>query len=192
VGPGRVNDGVTSGHPAAVLVEVLYLRVDRAGEPGLAYRTVRHPLDGGTTPDELAGQAGPSGAGSVVHSTSWRHEVGVGVVLTYAALPDPDPSVPAETLVAPTVVCSEDATRPQPHGLHGHHVAAHAVRHLAELAERDPTVAVAAREREHHELWRQVRRVAGSTPTLSFREAHAPPLGRDRRNAGHGAATQLT
>ena len=110
----------------------------------------------------------------MVHSTSWRYEPGVGVVLTYVAVPDPDPGAPAVELFAPTVVCSDDAVRPQPRDLHGHHVAAHAVRHLRDLADRDPTVAAAAQHADHSDLWSCIRHVAGSVPTLTYGDAHAP------------------
>lgn len=159
----------------AVVVEVLFLRVSGRENAGLAYRTRRSPVTGCAAPDDLAVQACGAGAAvSVVHSTSWRYEPGVGVVLTYVAVPDPEPDTAAMELLAPTVVCSEDATRPQPPGLHGHHVAAHAVRHLSELADRDPTVATAAQTDGHQELWSCIRHVAGSVPTRTYDDAHAP------------------
>jgi len=162
----------------AVVVEVLFLRVHGPEKASLEYRSCRSPLTGSSVPDDLALQAcGAGGAGgevSVVHSTSWRYEPGVGVVLTYVAVPDPEPGAPAVELLAPTVVCSEDAVRPQPPGLHGHHVAAHAVRHLSELVHRDPTVAAATRLDGHADLWSCIRHVAGSVPTLTYGDAHAP------------------
>lgn len=161
-----------------VVVEVLFLRVSGHREAALGYRICRSPLTGSSAPDDLAVQAcRAAGAVSVVHSTSWRYEPGVGVVLTYVAVPDPEPGARAVELLAPTVVCSEDAVRPQPRDLHDHHVVAHAVRHLSELADRDPTVAAAAREDRHQDLWTCIRQVAGSVPTLTYGDAHAPAVG---------------
>lgn len=118
-------------------VEVVLLGLDR--DRRLGWRALRAPLDG-SHPDDaalaLAGDVGP-----VCHSTSWRVDGDV-VVLTYAVLhggPVPD----AEPLERPSVVCSTDALRPTPAVLHGHHVAAHAVRHLSDLLLRDPVVAQA-------------------------------------------------
>lgn len=180
-GATTVSGGWMSIDGPAVVVEVLFLRVCGRDKGLLGYRVCRLPLTGSSSPDDRAVQAcgaggagGAGGAVSVVHSTSWRYEPGAGVVLTYVAVPDPDPGAPAVELLTPTVVCSEDAVRPQPRDLHDHHVAAHAVRHLSELADRDPTVATAARQDGHQELWSCIRHVAGSVPTLTFSDAHAP------------------
>ncbi len=168
--------------PPSVHVEVLLLRCGREG--GLAYRTVRRRLDDGSTPDLLAASACGDGGVRVLHSTSWRHTAEEGVVLTYAALPDPDLSVGAQDLLAPAVVSSGDPLRPTPDQLHPHHVAAHAVRHLAELAGRDPAVRTAAdhpRDESERELWRRVRDLAPSVPTGTHDVAHAAA----RTAAGH-------
>lgn len=176
---GGAGSGPTMGLPP-VVVEVILLRVSARDRACLQYRACRSGLSSSVTPDELALRiwlgAGSGTSVSVVHSTSWRFEAGLGVVLTYAALPDPDPEADAVELVSPTVVCSEDPRRPQPQGLHGHHVAAHAVRHLNDLAGRDPTVAAAARAEEHAELWEQIHRAAQRVPTLTFRDAHPLPI----------------
>ncbi|WP_340290965.1 hypothetical protein [Aquipuribacter hungaricus] len=133
--------------PAGVHVEVLLLRLvsTPGGGPALASRTVRAPLGDGT-PDEVARRLAtrpavtdravvdraattrPDADLELLHSTSWRFEPGEGVVLTYAALPDPDPTAPAVPLLHPAVVSSGDPVRPQPDLLHPHHVVAHAVR----------------------------------------------------------------
>lgn len=78
---------------ATVHVDVLILRLVEPGgsRSGLGYRTVRSPLGTGEPPDDAALRV--AGQVSICHSTSWRHEAGV-VVLTYAALPDPRPSLP--------------------------------------------------------------------------------------------------
>ncbi|MGE3287127.1 MAG: hypothetical protein AB7J32_13635 [Pseudonocardia sp.] len=186
-----------------VEIEVLLLRALGSPVGGLAYRSVRAPLDDYATPDttpdapdtaalrlagwdpdgggtagpvvarrEVAGATGPGrsgaaggaapAAGTVCHSTSWRHEAGT-VVLTYAALPDPHPGLPAAPLDAPAVLCSADPLRPAPAGLHGHHVAAHAVRHLAYLAAHDPVVARAAGQ-DRTGVWRAVLHSAAGMP----------------------------
>lgn len=142
----------------AVEIEVVLLRPLGAG---LGYRTLRAPLDG-AAPDRAALElAGP--ARTVCHSTSWRHVAPATLVLTYAVLPDPDPACAAVPLLAPAVLSSGDAVRPGPADLDGHHVAAHAVRHLALLSHQDPTIAATvARDRA---LWDVVRRLAATTPT---------------------------
>lgn len=161
-----------------VHVEVLLLRCGSDG--GVAYRTARRRLGGATTPDRVAASAcGDVDRVRVLHSTSWRHVVGEGVVLTYVAVPDPDPAAHATDLVAPAVVSSGDPLRPTPDELHQHHVAAHAVRHLAELAGRDPAVRAAAdrpADDAERELWRRVRDLAPLVPTGTHEAAHAAAL----------------
>ncbi|MGJ7441750.1 hypothetical protein [Aquipuribacter sp. MA13-6] len=162
--------------PAApsVQVEVLLLRSGRDG--GVAYRTVRRRLDGDADPDLVAAAACDGDRVRVLHSTSWRHVAGEGVVLTYAALPDPDLAADSSPLVAPAVVSSGDPLRPTPEQLHPHHVAAHAVRHLAELAGRDPAVRTAAEgawDEAERELWRRVVALAPLVPTGTHEAVHA-------------------
>ncbi|MGD9529963.1 hypothetical protein [Pseudonocardia sp.] len=138
----------------------------------------------------VAGACVPGGAGSVpvagpatvCHSTSWRHEAGT-VVLTYAALPDPRPGLPAATLDAPAVLCSEDPLRPAPAGLHGHHVVAHAVRHLAYLAAHDPVVARAAAA-DRTGVWRAVLHGAAGMPVGT----HVELLAGGHLHPGRGGA----
>ncbi|WP_380165038.1 hypothetical protein [Jannaschia sp. R86511] len=187
---GRVGPAGDLAGPPAVEVEVLLLRP--AGVDGLGYRVLRAALTGRSSPDEVAtasyraarasgaeradGADGADGADvQVLHSTSWRYEPGRGVVLTYAALPDPDPTAPGTTLVDPAVVSSGDPLRPAPDLLHGHHVVAHAVRHLAELARRDPAVRAAAGTADEagRELWRRLTDLAPRVPTGTHEDAHA-------------------
>lgn len=117
-----------------------------------------------------AASVGPA-AGRVSHSTSWRHVAPDRLVLTYAVVPDPDPARPAIPLDPAGIVSSGDPLLPAPAEIHDHHVAAHAVRHLAYLAETDPTVRTAARQ--HPALWAAIARYAASTPVGTHSEVHA-------------------
>ena len=101
------------------------------------------------------------------------------MVLTYAAVPDPDPAAGAVDLSAPAVVCSGDPLRPSPPGLHSHHVAAHAVRHLADLLHRDPGIAEAVRTSRRPEVWDAVERSAVGMPTGIHDRAHRAADGLD-------------
>lgn len=121
----------------AVVVELLRLS---AGLGGLGVTRTQAPLRG--APDELAralaGVQGGAPAGVVLHSTSWRYERG-RLLLTYALFP-----AAADPLTEPLehlhVVTGPDPLRPGPRAVDVRAVAAHAVRHLADLAERDPHV----------------------------------------------------
>ncbi len=145
-----------AGRP--VDVEVLLLR--RTDDGGLAYRVRRSPLHADDHPDLaallLAGCCSPA----VSHSTSWRAEDDT-LVLTYAVVPDPDRAEPALPLPHPLVVWSGDPTRPSPKGLHLHHVAAHAVRHLAGLRVTDPGVRRAAADGDP--IWDVIASFADTT-----------------------------
>lgn len=92
-------------------------------------------------------------------------------VLTYAVAPDPSPQLPATPLTAPAVICSGDPIRPTPPDLHAHHIAAHAVRHLAYLADTDPAVA-ATDVLSTHELWHAIRAIGPQTPAAVHETAH--------------------
>jgi hypothetical protein len=151
------------------------------GPAQLAYRTRAASLPRGLTPDELArrlsrgeGVDDPraTGVGEVIHSTSWRFDPVAGVVLTYVVLPDPGPAAPARILHEPAVVCSGDPRRPAPPVLHDHHIVAHAVRHLADLAGRDPAIITAAREPASADLWTAIIDVAQRIPTGTHVAAH--------------------
>jgi len=156
----------------SVVVEALLLR--RVEDGGLAFRLVTAEAAGEDDLDRrahaLAG-ALDGAAGAVLHSTSWRAERPGRLVVTYAALPDPEPDLPAVPLLAPAVVVGSTALTPSPPDLHAHHVAAHAVRHLADLVERDPVVRAAAALQPA--LWSAVARTAACTPAAgSHAQAH--------------------
>lgn len=150
----------------AVRVEVLLLRLTAGG---IAYRHVDSPVVPLATPDQTAGRLAPGA--TLVHSTSWRYQGGA-VVLTYAALPDARIDLPAIELLHPSIVCSGDALHPQPPVLHHHHVAAHAVRHLAYLLDHDPAV-VEVRDRGRDSgLWEAIADLAPRIPTSTHDRAH--------------------
>ena len=162
--------------PRWVDVEVVFLGVRAGG--GLCHRVRRRALGRQERPDRVAlTVAGPEV--EVVHSTSWRCEDDGRVVLTYVAVSDPDPAAGAVDLSAPAVVCSGDPLRPSPPGLHSHHVAAHAVRHLADLLHRDPGIAEAVRTSRCPEVWQAVARVSVGMPTGTHEQAHLDAGGPD-------------
>jgi hypothetical protein len=124
-----------------VTVEVVLLSATPDG--ALAYRVLASGLPASADPDAtalaLGGLTPDPAPGALSHATSWRTTPDRGLVLTYTALPDPDPTG-ASPLTEPSIVCSDDPLRPAPAGLHAHHVAAHGARHFAYLARTDPTV----------------------------------------------------
>jgi hypothetical protein len=124
-----------------VIIEVVLLDV-RQHDEELGFRTVREPFTPGTEPDTAARRMShvPTGSG-LLHSTSWRFKDGE-IVLTYVALPDPDPGAPHRP-VAPNVARGDDATSPSPDDAAAAEVAAHACRHLAFLAATDNDVSAA-------------------------------------------------
>lgn len=150
----------------AVVVEVVLLRL--SAERGLAYRRVRGAAAPGADLDDRALEL--AGATGVCHSTSWRREGDV-LVVTYAALPDGDENQAAEPLRRPSIVAGSTPLRPTPPVMHGHHIAAHAVRHLADLAERDPVIRAACAD--HPALWQAVVASAWSTVTGPHEQVHA-------------------
>jgi hypothetical protein len=147
-----------------VEVELLLLRLLPDGQ--LGHRWLRAPLADQVPPDHLAADLA-GGCRGLCHSTSWRCEPDGLLVLTYAALPDQDTTVPAEPLSLPLVVVGGGALEPAPAEVDAANVAAHAVRHLADLAQRDPVVidtaqrapalwsAVAAYAAQARNAWRQ-------------------------------------
>ncbi|MEV0714383.1 hypothetical protein [Asanoa sp. NPDC050611] len=131
------------------IVEVVLLS---AAEGALRYRTVSAPLPLGPHPDDLALHL--SGLtlctpGATLHSTSWRFAE-QAVLLTYAALPDPDP-IDTLPLAPDRMVIGGAALAPSPPRVDADAVAAHAARHLALLSTTDPVVAAAAAAQP--ELW---------------------------------------
>lgn len=154
-----------------VTVEVARLGLAAGG--ALAYRVVSAPVGTSAAPDQvaldLAGLA-EAGPGAVVHATSWRYEDAGHLVLTYAAVPCALDSA-SPVLTGTGVLCSPDPLRPTPPGLHEHHVVAHAARHLAYLAERDPVV------REAVGLdaapWQALLRTVRDMPDTEHLDTHA-------------------
>ena len=149
-----------AGHVRAMIgwhvtVEVLLLRL--LDDEGLGHRWVRGVLSPTTSPDERAVELAGCTVG-VCHSTSWRRAEPSELILTYAALPDSERHLRAEPLDAPLTVLGGAALAPTPPHLQAAHVAAHAVRHLADLAERDPVVQ--AQACKDPLLWAAVRSAA--------------------------------
>jgi hypothetical protein len=108
----------------SVVVEVLLLRLE---QDRIAYRSGRTTAAPGADLDAVALALAGLEDDAVLHSTSWRREDD-RLVVTYAALPDPRPDLPAEPLVAPAVVAGSTPLAPSPEQLHEHHVAATATR----------------------------------------------------------------
>lgn len=136
-------------HPLTpVTVEVLALS-EVSGR--LHFRRVGHALTSGAHPDDVARRLCGLTActpGAILHSTSWRYDAGA-VVLTYAALPDPD-NAGSEAVPADEYAVGGPLT-PSPARISLGAVAAHACRHLALLAGTDPEVGAAAKAQP--QLW---------------------------------------
>jgi hypothetical protein len=115
----------------------------------LCFRAVSRPLGTAEHPDACARSLAGSGV-RLLHSTSWRH-TGDGIVLTYVALPDPDPAALAEPVPDLPPTHGPDPLTPSPAVVRPVDVAAHACRHLAFLRHTDPQVADAATGMR--ELW---------------------------------------
>jgi hypothetical protein len=79
----------------------------------------------------------------LLHSTSWRFEAG-RIVLTYAALPDPDPGACLHPVPVVTRSASAGPLAPSPESVPLGDVARHACRHLAYLHRTDRLVACRA------------------------------------------------
>jgi hypothetical protein len=147
---------------AGTVVEVVLLSATVAG--ALRYRMRTRTLAGRRHPDDvardLAGLAGdPTG---LLHSTSWRFHRN-RVVLTYAALPDPDPDqAGAAPVRAEGATTSGDPLAPTPARITADDVAVHACRHLAYLRHTDPVVA--GRAAAAPDLWSCLERF---TPTVA-------------------------
>ncbi|MEV0629151.1 hypothetical protein [Nonomuraea wenchangensis] len=131
---------MTAGH--VVSVETLMLRVGTDNR--WSYRHAMTSPRAGETPDEaarrLSGVRGDD-PGVVLHSTSWRYEPDGRVVLTYAVCPDPAPWLPAERVPVLEIARGAAPATPSPERLALANVVAHAIRHLAFLADEDPVVA---------------------------------------------------
>lgn len=129
----------SSSVPVVVVVEVFGLRVM---DDVLHWVVSSGLLPGLEGPDdlarELAGVTGGAQPGVVLHSTSWRH-TGSELIVTYALFPDLRAG--AGQPLRPHLVTGPGPLEPSPVTVAAGHVAAHAVRHLADLAaDRDPHV----------------------------------------------------
>jgi hypothetical protein len=116
-----------------------------AGHGQVWFRVARADL-GPDDPDGVARRlAGvpPSDPAGLLHSTSWRFDAG-RVVLTYAALPDPDPGACLRPVPLVTRCASAGPLAPSPESVSMRDVARHACRHLAYLRRTDPLVAARA------------------------------------------------
>jgi hypothetical protein len=120
------------------LVETVLLSV-RSGR--LCFRTVSGLLGTGEDPDACARSLAGRGV-RLLHSTSWRY-TGSGLVLTYVALPDPDPAPPARPVPDRPPPPGADPLTPTPPAVGPADVAAHACRHLAFLRHTDAHVSSA-------------------------------------------------
>jgi hypothetical protein len=142
-----------------VIVECFALRlVDQS----IVARRVRGPLIG--SPDATAvglvglDQSSIDGV-AVLHSTSWRWDDEVGLILTYLCCPDPRPGLDGEFVVPPPshARADDNPSRPGRNRLDIGDVLHHGIDHFAWLAEHHPaTVARAAAA--DLELWVTIRR----------------------------------
>ncbi|WP_148308159.1 hypothetical protein [Actinoplanes friuliensis] len=117
----------------------------------LTYRTASRALTDDEHPDAVARALAGVAADGLLHSTSWRFASG-RIVLTYAALPDPDPGS-ATVVRAPgqTLAAGDGPLSPSPGRVDADDVAVHACRHLAFLRRTDPVVKASAAR--HRVLW---------------------------------------
>ena len=159
---GAVDPLGLPDEPAAPGVSVHLLRLGLLDDV-LRFRSTSRALLGGQSPDDLArvlaelsDRAGQDGL--ALHSTSWRFEQG-GVVLTYAVFPDPTVHGSWSGL-GEHVAIGEGPVDPSPQQVSEADVAAHAARHLADLAGgRDPHL-VACVDRQP-QAWQALLRHAG-------------------------------
>ncbi len=150
-------------------VEVVLLATDDEGV--LAWRAQVVDLDDAGDPDDAAWAVVRAAGGTLSHSTSWRWD-GERVVLTYATVLPTAADETFESLPEPAIVGSHDVTHPRPRIVHGHHVAAHAIQHLADLARRDPVVRASSQRTETARTWAAIGAVAASIPTDAHLRAH--------------------
>jgi hypothetical protein len=153
----------------STLVEVLALSVMADGSIG--YRRVTRSCRATDLPDQVAlalAWSGKPPAGAFCHSTSWRVGGPGAIILTYAA--GPGSPARARALRAPAIVSSGDPLLPAPQEVHEHHIAAHAVCHLVDLAGRDPAIVSVAAVAPA--FWFALRETATRTPTATHEQAH--------------------
>jgi hypothetical protein len=145
--PGPVRPAGVGAEVEVVLLSAADLRVPR-------YRIRSTPLGGNRHPDDVARELAGLGydAAGLLHSTSWRF-LRNRVVVTSAALPDPDP-VGAVPVPGDGGSTAADPLAPAPARITADDVAAHACRHLAYLRHTDPLVA--ARAGAVPDLWRLI------------------------------------
>jgi mycothiol synthase len=174
-----------------VLVEVLALSL-LGGE--LHWEACREALPDGVDADAAARRLArlPEPAVDLVlHSTSWRTD-GTDLVLTYAVFP----AVPGPTArpLGRHLVTGPGPLQPTPVHCAQEHVAAHAVRHLADLAaDRDPHVGACAlrRAREWGVLRAHAARVHVDRVPVPARAGGAGVLTTYEHGAEHGAVDGL-
>jgi hypothetical protein len=141
--------------PVPSTVEVLLLS---AADGRLRFRHERRGLEPDVHPDDLARCLSGLTActpGAALHSTSWRYADG-GVILTYVALPDPNPAT-TTAVALDAMVSGAGPLTPSPVVVDLDAVVAHACRHLALLVTTDDGVALAARERP--DIWTLVTKL---------------------------------
>ena len=178
-GPSAATSVAPTSVP--VVVEVVRLSVWRGR---LRWQVARARLLGLAKPDglarELAGVRSRADPGVVLHSTSWRH-TGSELIVTYALFPDLRATADGQPL-GKHLVAGPGALRPSPLAIADRHVAAHAIRHLADLAAgRDPHVVGCARRRPSEwkllaEHARQVHVHPDAGPPAGLKAEPSPPL----------------
>ncbi len=128
------------------MVETLLLGVH---DGHLTYRTAHQALLGTEHPDSTARRlagltTNEPDDGRMLHSTSWRFAAG-RIILTYAALPDPEPATASPLGPPAPLAMGTDPLTPSPPAVDAADVVGHACRHLAFLRHTDPVVAAASR-----------------------------------------------
>ncbi|WP_422771485.1 hypothetical protein ACN28C_33565 [Plantactinospora sp. WMMC1484] len=162
----------------AVPVEVETILLS-AVRDGLRFRVRAGALTEGEHPDAVARNlAGLSHRDphALLHSTSWRSQ-DTGIVLTYAALPDPDPETGRSTPVhSEAIAGQDDPLAPASVTVRPVDVAVHACRHLSFLRHTDPLVAGLAADLP--DLWRHIDRFSPAVAGLL-----TPPTSRQHPSA---------
>ncbi|MFI5938194.1 hypothetical protein [Actinoplanes sp. NPDC051494] len=144
--PPTADEPIVPG--SAVVVETFVLG---SVDAQVTYRAARRGLSGGEHPDAAARELAGVGPDGLLHSTSWRFAEG-RIVLTYAALPDPEPWTATVLRGAGRPpAAGADPLTPSPERVGDADVVAHACRHLAFLHGTDPVVAATAEQ--HPALW---------------------------------------
>lgn len=160
------------GQGHEVVIELLALICDVDGGR-IGFRSMSALLPENADPDDVALALARDALTepTVCHSTSWRWTDENQIVLTYATVTGHDGLSGVEWLDGPAVVSSGELLKPRPDYLHAHHVAAHAIKHLASLATTDPEIGRLADEREP-DVWAALVAHAGDIPTATHAHAH--------------------